>query len=76
MQKINKNLRFSSCGNQVRIDCLHCVGGFTPRGKIFTIRGEKSFAVRELVQDTYRERSEAANPILFNFNIKIKILKF
>jgi hypothetical protein len=27
----------------------------------------KIFAVRELVQDTYRARSEAANPILFKF---------
>jgi hypothetical protein len=34
---------------------------------IFTVRGEKSLAVRELVQDTYRARSEAANPILFEF---------
>jgi hypothetical protein len=43
------------------------VGGFTAQREIFTVRGEKSLAVRELVQDTYRARSEAANPILFKF---------
>jgi hypothetical protein len=41
------------------------VGGFTAQREIFTIRGEKSLAVRELVQDTYRARREAANPIHF-----------
>jgi hypothetical protein len=36
--------------------------------RFFTIRREKSLAVRELVQDTYQaEWSEAANPILFKF---------
>jgi uncharacterized protein YjbK len=34
--------------------------------EIFTVRREKSLAVGELVQDKYRARSEAANPILFN----------
>jgi hypothetical protein len=34
-------------------------------GEIFTVWREKSFVVRELVQDTYWARSEAASPILF-----------
>jgi hypothetical protein len=61
------DLDFSPCGNRLRIDYLQYVGGFTAQGEIFTERGEKSLAVRELVQDTYRARSEAANPILFKF---------
>jgi hypothetical protein len=51
-QKINKNLRFS-----VVILCWN----------IYRLRWEKSLAVREIVQDTYRARNETANPILFKF---------
>jgi hypothetical protein len=65
MQNINKNLRFSPCRNWQRIDCLYSGWRFTARGEIFTVWGEKSLAVRELVQDTYLARSEAANPIHF-----------
>jgi hypothetical protein len=43
---------------------------FTARREIFTVRGEKSLCLRELVQDTYRARSEAANPYFLNFYIK------
>jgi hypothetical protein len=46
------DLDFSLCGNLLRIDGLHFVGGFTARGEIFTVQGEKSVPVRELVQDT------------------------
>jgi hypothetical protein len=41
------------------------VGGFTAHREIFTIREEKSLSERELVQDKYWARSEAANPMLF-----------
>jgi hypothetical protein len=40
-----------------------------------TVRGEKSLALRELVQDTYQARSEAANTILTT-KMKSKCLKF
>jgi hypothetical protein len=46
--------------------CINIIK-FTARGEIFTVRGEKSLAVQELVQDTYRARSEAANPIHIKF---------
>jgi hypothetical protein len=46
---------------------------FTTRREISTVRGEKSLAVRELVQDTYRARSEASNTILFNQLNEIEI---
>jgi hypothetical protein len=39
---------------------------FTAQRELFTVQEEKSLALRELVQDKYRVRSEAANPILFN----------
>jgi hypothetical protein len=40
---------------------------FTTQLEIFTVRREKSLAVRELVQqDTYRARNEVANTILFD----------
>jgi hypothetical protein len=33
----------------------------------FTVQGEKSLAMQEIVQDTYRARSEVANPVHFKF---------
>jgi hypothetical protein len=47
---------------------LFCIDAikFTALREI-TVRGEKSLTVRELVQDTYRARSEVANTILFIF---------
>jgi hypothetical protein len=49
---------------------------FTARREIFTVRGEKSLALRELVQDTYRARSEAANTYFLTIEMKSKFLKF
>jgi hypothetical protein len=49
--------------------CLDIIK-FTARREIFTVWGEISLAVREMVQDTYRDRSKAANPYFLNFNIK------
>jgi hypothetical protein len=38
--------------------------------------GEKSLAVRELVQDTYRARSEAPTLYFLTIEMKSKFLKF
>jgi hypothetical protein len=66
MQNINKNLQFSPCGKWLMINCLYSVGGFTARRGIFTLRWDKSLAVR----------NEAANTILFKHENEIEILKF
>jgi hypothetical protein len=52
--------------SQMFMFCIDIIK-FTVRREIFTVLGEKSLAVRELVQDTYRARSEGANSILFQF---------
>jgi hypothetical protein len=54
-----KNL--SPCGKFNDIDAKH-----QQKSASLPVRKEKSLAVRELVQDTYQARSEAANTILFN----------
>jgi hypothetical protein len=64
-----KNL--STCGkfNDIIAKHKHCLySGWRIylRARDF-YRGEKSLAVRELVQDKYWARSEAANPLLFKF---------
>jgi hypothetical protein len=61
-------LDFSSCGNWLRINCLHILFWKMYRTvRDFYRTGKKPLAVRELVQDTYQARSETANPILFKF---------
>jgi hypothetical protein len=62
----NRGFLFMFCINVIK---------FTAWREIFTVRGEKSLAVRELVQDTYRARSEAANTILFNHLNETEIFK-
>jgi hypothetical protein len=63
--------QFPHCENRrfLFMFCIYFIK-FTTRREIFTVRREKYLAVRELIQDTYRARSEAANPVLFKFNIK------
>jgi hypothetical protein len=56
-------------GENRRFLFMFCIDAikFTSRREIFTVRREKSLAVRELVQNTYLAKSEAANPILYKF---------
>jgi hypothetical protein len=63
----NKNLCFSPCRNWLKINCLYSGWRIYSTARDFYLTGKKSLAMRELVQDTYRARSEAANPILFRF---------
>jgi hypothetical protein len=50
---------------------------FTARREIFTVRGEKSLAMRELVQDKYRAIGARRRTLYFlNIKMKSKFLKF